>query len=253
MKNQQSTSYPSFYLRHKGLLINLFSVLTFLGIDKILDTGDIDQLNTSPWLGWLFILAYAFEPWATYYSMGAMNERREKAGLKVIFLHQWLNNIPVGILFWAGRISILGVVFMTSLQAVGINYSLLRFDIFKVIIVIILLVREIFVVYYMASKKPLPNFKESYDFTADLILMIILAFGQLIIAELYRDLGLKGMNSALDFIYFLFPILLLFFVFYLPIRYLYTVEDFTFAKSGWDKAEQVLSFLIVFIGFIVAA
>jgi 4-amino-4-deoxy-L-arabinose transferase-like glycosyltransferase len=64
-------------------------------------------------------------------------------------------------------------------------------------------------------------------------------------------MGIKGLDDPVDFFYYLFPIGLFFFVFYLPIRYIYTVEDFTFARSRWEKVEQVVSFLLVFVGFLM--
>jgi 4-amino-4-deoxy-L-arabinose transferase-like glycosyltransferase len=82
--------------------------------------------------------------------------------------------------------------------------------------------------------------------------MLVLAFGQLVVAEVFRDMGIKGLDDPVDFFYYLFPIGLFFFVFYLPIRYIYTVEDFTFARSRWEKVEQVVSFLLVFVGFLIA-
>lgn len=142
----------NFYLRHKGLFINLFSVITFLGIHHSLGEGGPDTLGKMPWLALLFIVLFFLEPWATRYSMGAFNQRRETAGLSPILLHRWMRMIFPAIIFWGGRIAILGALF----------------------------------------------------------------------------------------------------VFYLPVRYIYTVEDFTFAQTKWRKAEQVVSFLLVFLGFLLA-
>jgi len=241
----------NFYLRHKGLFINLFSVITFLGIHHSLGKGGPDALGEMPWLALLFIVLFFLEPWATRYSMGAFNQRRETAGLSPILLHRWMRMIFPAIIFWGGRIAILGALFVFCLQALGLQF-LLDHTAPLVIIWLGLIVREGFVVYYMGSQQPLPDFRESNDFLADLILMIILAFGQLVVGEVFRDYGVKALNSVADFFLLLFPIGLFFFVFYLPVRYIYTVEDFTFAQTKWWKAEQVVSFFLVFLGFLLA-
>jgi len=116
----------------------------------------------------------------------------------------------------------------------------------------VMLIREGFIVYYMARLKPLPGFQESYDLLADIVLLIVLAFGQLAVGEVFRDMRIKGLSNVTEIAYLLFPIVLFFMVFYLPMRYIYTIEDFTFSRKKWEKIEQVISFLVIFIGFLLA-
>jgi hypothetical protein len=244
-------SIQGFYLKHKGILINLFSVCTFLGFDRTLGTRGINDLDKAPWLALLYLVVFLLEPWATRYSMGAFNQRREAADLDPILLHRWMHNGLLSLICWAGRIALFAVLFMACLEAIGLP-DIFQVTFIAVVIFLSLMVREAFIVYYMSGKKPLPDFKESYDFAADIVLMLVLAFGQLVVAEVFRDMGIKGLDDPVDFFYYLFPIGLFFFVFYLPIRYIYTVEDFTFARSRWEKVEQVVSFLLVFVGFLIA-
>ena len=250
MNTTKEFTGQGFYLKHKGIIINLFSVITFLGFSHSLGSRGINDLEKAPWVALLYLIIFFLEPWATRYSMGAFNQRRQKAGITPILLHRWMNLGFLGIVFWASRIALFSIIFLASLEAIGIP-DVFQSPLIAVPVFLGLMVREGFVVYYMASKKPLPDFRESYDFLADIVLMMVLAFGQLIVAEVFRDIGVKGLDDASDFIYYLFPILLFFFVFYLPIRYIYTVEDFTFARSRWQKVEQVLSFLVIFIGFLM--
>jgi len=83
-----------FYLKHKGILINLLSVFTFLGLNKVLGSRGINNLQEAPWLAAFFLVFYFLELPATYYSMGAFNERRRRAGIKPILLHRWMNMGP---------------------------------------------------------------------------------------------------------------------------------------------------------------
>ncbi len=244
-------SIQGFYLKHKGIIINLFSVLTFLGFTNSLGSRGINNLDKAPWLALLYLIIFLLEPWATRYSMGAFNQRRETAGLAPILLHRSMYAGVLSFICWGGRIALFAVLFMASLQAIGLP-DIFQVTFVAVIIFLSLMVREGFIVYYMASKKPLPDFKESLDFAADVVLMLVLAFGQLVVAEVFRDIGIKGLDDPMDFLYYLFPIGLFLLVFYLPVRYIYTLEDFTFARSKWEKLEQVISFLLVFIGFLIA-
>lgn len=251
MESYQKRSIQRFYLKHKGILIIFFSVLTFLGFSHSLGARGINNLDKAPWLAVIYLVIFLLEPWATRYSMGAFNQRREEAGIAPILLHRWMYNGLLSLIFWAGRIALFAVLFMACIESLGLP-DIFQLTFVAVIIFLSLMVREAFIVYYMAGKKPLADFKESYDFAADIVLMLVLSFGQLVVAEVFRDIGVKGLDEITDFVYYSFPILLFFFVFYLPIRYIYTVEDFTFARTKWEKAEQVLSFVIIFIGFLIA-
>ncbi len=251
MDTIQHQHLSSFYIRHKGLIINLFSVLSFLGINAFLGDKGINNLSKVPLMALIYVFVFFLEPWATAYSMGAFNQRRERAGLKPIALHQWMGLGFLGIAFWGGRTSINSLLFLASLDVL-ITWEELKNSSYAPFFFIGMMIREGFIVYYMSSKKPKPDFKESYDFMADLVLFLAITYGQMIVAEVFRDLRVKNLLTIEEIGLYLFPILLFSFVFYLPIRYIYTVEDFTFARTKWQKAEQVLSFIIVLLGFVVA-
>ncbi len=241
-----------FYIRHKGLIINFSSVLFFLGFNSLLGDEGINKLPEAPLLALIYVLVFALEPWATSYSMGAFNQRRKQAGIDLIALHALLRAGFLAVVFWASRTAINGLLLLASFEAL-ITWEELKNPAFAPFFFIGIMIREGFVVYNMSSEKPKPDFKESYDFIADLILFLSLTFGQMVVAEAFKDLGAKNVSTLAEIGLYLFPILLFFFLFYLPVRYIYTVEDFTFARTKWQKAEQFLSFFVLFLGFLLAS
>ena len=239
----------SFYLQHRGLIINIVSVSLFGLIQQSGMLRDIDVLGEQWPLAIVFLLVFFLEPWATYYSMGAMNQRREEKGIKPIWLHRSIRGLFMAGMFWGGRLSIMGVLLLLSMKAF-FGDSFLDHQAFGIFLMLLIAIREGVIVYFMASQKPNPNFKESYDWLADIILLLVLSYSQIVVDELFKDVGLKDLDNWDDGLIVLFPLILFFFVFYLPIRCMYTVEDFTFAQTTWQKVERVGSFLLVFASFL---
>ena len=240
-----------FYQRHKSLAINVFSILLFLLINRALGENGVNNLPQVPLVGAAFIIAFLAEPWATFYSMGAFNQRRIEAGIEPVRVHRWMNgNFFMAILFWGTRLALLGVLFIMSLKSfTSEDFSQNQIVILAIIFGI--MIREGFVIYYMLSVKPLPNFKESYDFLADIILAVMLVFGQLAVAEIFRDMGMSGIENLEAILQYALVVLFFLFMFYVPIRYIYTMEDFTFARTRREKVERVIAVIVMVLGFLL--
>ena len=87
---------------------------------------------------------------------------------------------------------------------------------------------------------------------ADIVLLLVLSIGELLVREVFLDVGLNGLHRFAEDLIYLFPAGLFFLVFYLPVRYVHTVEDFTFVRTPWDWVERIGSFALVFILFLAA-
>ena len=108
-----------------------------------------------------------------------------------------------------------------------------------------------FIIYWFIETKGRERFNERFDIVSDLILLAGLVLGEFLVFQVFKDMGLNGRHMTNEYLELLFPIALLCFTFYIPIRYLYTLEDITFAQTLWEKWERVISFLLVFISFLV--
>jgi len=237
----------SFYTHHRGILINLVSILLFLLWRQ--EAAWEKAPEQSFWMAILFLVVFLLEPWALYYSVGVMNQRREALGIKA----HWLQNKLVGtlgLIFWGGRISIYGAFIFTMIKKlVGPNWE--EKEWLLIVVFILILIRESFNLVFMATKEPIKNYHFKYDLLADVVLLIVLFFGEIIVFEVFKEMGLTGFHSWKEIPSLLFPIGILSFVFYFPMRFIYTLEDLTFAKSSWDKVERIASFLIVFLSFLL--
>ena len=89
------------------------------------------------------------------------------------------------------------------------------------------------------------------DFLADIVLVILITIGELLFKELIVEVGITHPSVFIEKPITLFPILLFGLVFYLPIRYVYTLEDFTFADTTAKKIERVGSFILVLLVLIM--
>ena len=252
MRVNSILNYRSAYGKHRGLIFNLISVFIFWGIKAGLGEQGIDNMKEVPWTALLFLIVFFLEPWAVYYSMGIMNQRRVEAGLDLFFLHRWMRGLFICLLFWGGRVAIFGTGFIMSLQTLfGANRSEPVSDIVILAFAAVIFIREGFVVAFMASSKPKPDFKPSIDFIADIILMVILAFGHLMLDAVFREFAISNARSVSEALGLLFPLTLFFFMIYLPVRYSPTVEEFTFADTNRKKLESWLSFVVSLLGVIL--
>lgn len=246
-------SYHTTYLQHKGLIMNILAVLSFWMLKNGLGEKGVDNIFHVPWVAAIYIVSYLAEPWAVRYSMGALNQRRVERQLGPVFLHRWLSNGFLAMVFWGGRSVAFGLLFLMSLDAIGRYFDLPKVNYLGQILLILVFLREGVVVYRMASKRPNPEFKEQTDFVADIVLMVMLAFGQLIIERVFRDVGLVNPDSFSEFLLMLFPLSLFFLVFYLPSRFTHTVEDLTFITKRKDRIEKIISFFVLFLGLLISS
>ena len=107
--------------------------------------------------------------------------------------------------------------------------------------------------YYMTSKKSIKNYDLRYDYLSDLTLMITLVFGEILIRELMGNFQIRQPDDFESLMSVVLPTLLVVFVFYLPIRYTQTLEDFTFARTWGQKIEVWISILALVIGLVIVA
>ena len=242
----------NFYLQHRGLIINLSSLGVFFLMQQLSGGSEMEALLRSPLIATIFLIAYFFEPWAIYYSMGVYNEKREKEGIPQHSLQRYLGGMTLVLLIWAGRIALFGALFVGVVN-MRIPKDSPYIDYILIPLVLILMVREGFNVYYMASKKPIKNYDPRYDYLSDLILMITLVFGEILIRELMSNFQITYPNDFDSWMAIIFPTLLVVFTFYLPIRYTQTLEDFTFAHTRGQKVEVWISMLALVFGLVIFA
>lgn len=237
--------HSDFYLNHRGFIINLVSLALFWWWSPgFADGGGAIGLAV------LVFLALLAEPWAIYYSMGVFNARREEQDIKPILLHRLVNGLFMALLFWGGRLSLYGALLVSFTQKVSGGGFMDTYWI-SVPFIIFLFVREGFATYYMTTTKPFKQFSESLDFLADIVLVILITIGELLFKELIVEVGITHPSVFIEKPITLFPILLFGLVFYLPIRYVYTLEDFTFADTTAKKIERVGSFILVLLVLIM--
>ncbi len=236
-------------MQHRGLWINLTSILLVIGLKEISFEEEGAWLSQPLLLLVTLLVIFVLEPWAIYYSMGALNQRRNLAGLAIPKLQTNLKG-TLGIVLWAARMSIYGAFLVTLLN---LHYGSsdqvpgwLHFVAF-----ISVFIRESLIVFWFLNTEGNTDFSEPLDLFADLFLLIGLVLGELLVFQVFKDMGLNGPHTSKEYLELFFPILLLCLIFYLPIRFLYTLEDITFAKSRWEKVERLISFLLVFISFLV--
>lgn len=236
-------------VQHRGLWVNLASIFLVIGLKEIA-FSDQRELFSQPILIILSLfLLLILEPWAIHYSMGALNQRRNTAGLAVPKLHKNLKG-TLGMILWAGRISIYGAFLITLLHLhYGSSDQVPEW--LYILALISVFIRESLIVFWFIDTKGNTNFSWQLDLGADLILLLGLVLGELLVFEVFKNMGLEGTHSTREYLSLLFPIILLCFIFYIPIRFLYTLEDITFAQSSWEKWERLISFLLVFISFLV--
>lgn len=249
MTEKTKQNRASWWVQHRGLWINLASIFLVIGLKGISFEEEGEWLTRPLLLLVTLLVIFVLEPWAIYYSMGALNQRRNLAGLAIPKLQANLKGTP-GLILWAARVSIYGAFLVTLLnQHYGSSDQVPGWLHFVAIISVF--IRESLIVFWFLSTKGNTDFSEPLDLFADLFLLMGLVLGELLVFEVFQDMGLNGTHTTKEYLELLFPILLLCLVFYLPIRFLYTLEDITFAQSRWEKAERLISFLLVFISFLV--
>ena len=229
------------YLQHRGLLINLISLGLFWVWQPHFAEGEGPR-----WLVSLLVLALLTEPWAMYYSMGVFNARREQLQIAPIWMHRQMGLSFWGICFWAGRLSLFGALLISFLQkrtaAQFMNQEWLAIP-----FILLLMVREGWIAYYMASQRSFPKYSERLDLLADAVLVVVITAGELLFKSLMADFGLRHPGSLLEQPLLILALILFMAIFYLPIRYVYTLEDFTFAQTRGQKIERLGSFLLVLL------
>ncbi len=221
-------------------------------MQKFSGGADMVALLGSPLIATIFLLALFFEPWAIYYSMGVYNEKRKVEGIPQHPLQRYLGGGTLALLIWAGRISLFGALFVGAIN-LKISKDDPYYDYILIPLVLILMVREGFNVYYMTSKKSIKNYDLRYDYLSDLTLMITLVFGEILIRELMGNFQIRQPDDFESLMSVVLPTLLVVFVFYLPIRYTQTLEDFTFARTWGQKIEVWISILALVIGLVIVA
>lgn len=237
--------HSDFYLNHRGIIINLISLALFWWWSPGFADGD------GPfWLVILVIVALLAEPWALYYSMGVFNARREKRGIKPILLQRMVSGLTLALIFWGGRLALYGALLVSFFQKLS-GGNFMDIEWISIPFIIFLFARESFSTYYMTTTKPFEEYSEKLDFLADLVLVILITIGELLFKELLGELGIKHPSVIIEKPVTLFPIILFMLVFYLPIRYVYTLEDFTFADTTAKKIERVGSFILVLLVLIL--
>lgn len=233
------------YIRHRGLIINLISLSLFwVWQPQVADQGG------SIWLVWLVLVVMLAEPWAMYYSMGVFNARREQLGIQPIWLHRQMGLTTWGIVFWAGRLSIMAAWIVSVLQRETAE-QFMEQEWLAVPFVLLLMVREGVVAYYMSSQRAFQQFSPGLDLLADGVLVIIITAGELLFKSLMADYGIDHSSDFLHDPIRLIALLFFVAVFYVPIRYAHSLEDFTFAQTRWQKIERLGSFLLVVLVLII--
>jgi hypothetical protein len=237
-------SSTNIYISHRGLIINLISLSLFwVWQPQITDQG------APIWLALLILLAILAEPWAMYYSMGVFNAQREQLGIQPIWLHRQMGLTSWGIVFWAGRLSIIVACIISVLQRETAE-KFLQQEWLAIPLMLLLMIREGWVAYYMSSRQPFQQFSVRLDLLADGVLVLIMTAGELLFKSLMADYGIDHPSILWADPIRLVALLLFVAIFYVPIRYVHSLEDFTFAQTPWQKVERLGSFLLVVLVLI---
>jgi hypothetical protein len=237
------------YPRHKGLIINLLSIGLFLVWLRWPDQFLLTHWQQSRLLSSLFLIGFLLEPWAIQYCTRKLNKRRDILGLARHPLQKALRG-PWGLIVWTARTAIYGSILIQGIQRIYGPESL-QFKWLLIPIVILVLIRESWIIYQMTRPSIPSKLKLNFDWAANFVFIIILSFTELTIHQIFLDFGFKNIDQSGVLLAVFLPALFLLLVFYLPIRIFQTIEDWTFAQTPWARIENLLSLLILTILFLV--